>query len=447
KYLDEYYERKEAPVGMLRASSNSLSNKIQEMQAFFGLQINGKLDYKTMQMMKSPRCGVPDVASYSLFPEEPKWKKDTLTYRIVKYTPDLSRAEVDKAIQMGLKAWSDVSPLNFVKLDSGEADIVISFEVGDHGDSYPFDGPRGTLAHAFAPGEGLGGDTHFDDDEKWTMGFNGFNLFTVAAHEFGHALGLAHSNSPSALMYPTYKYQHSSGFRLPHDDVQGIQALYALGPRTSGQGNPNIQPAGPPQNPQQPNLPANPEKCNPQMSFDAVTAMGNQLLFFKDRFVWRRHAQLTAATPGFIQSSFPQLMSNIDAAYDIPNKQIAYLFKDSNYWVTNGIQTQSFPRSITDFGLPSDVRQIDAAVYLKESKKTLFFVGEEYYSYNEAKRKMDDGYPKAIEEEFSGIDGKIDAAFEVNGSIYFFSGSMAYKYDNEKEDVVYVVKANSWLGC
>lgn len=54
----------------------------------------------------------------------------------------------------------------------------------------------------------------------------GFNLFTVAAHEFGHALGLAHSTDPSALMYPTYKYQHPYGFHLPKDDVKGIQALY-----------------------------------------------------------------------------------------------------------------------------------------------------------------------------------------------------------------------------
>lgn len=54
---------------------------------------------------------------------------------------------------------------------------------------------------------------------------SGTSLFAVAAHEFGHSLGLAHSSVQGALMYPWYQGL-SPNYELPEDDRHGIQQMY-----------------------------------------------------------------------------------------------------------------------------------------------------------------------------------------------------------------------------
>ncbi len=155
-----------------------------------------------------------------------RWRVKKLTYKISSYpsTRNLNRREVDEEIRKALDVWSEFTDLTFTQRRSGRVHIDIRFEEREHGDGDPFDGQGGTLAHAFFPV--FGGDAHFDDDESWTKGtFRGTNLLQTAAHEFGHSLGLSHSDSRSALMAPFYR-----GFQtrvtLNKDDINGIQALY-----------------------------------------------------------------------------------------------------------------------------------------------------------------------------------------------------------------------------
>ncbi|CAH2262858.1 jg9231 [Pararge aegeria aegeria] len=129
-----------------------------------------------------------------------------------------------------LDVWQQASRLTFTEINSDDADIVVSFSKRYHDDPYPFDGRGSILAHAFFPGTGRGGDAHFDDDELWVLHPNnddedGTSLFAVAAHEFGHSLGLSHSSVKGALMYPWYQGIQPN-FVLPDDDRNGIQQMY-----------------------------------------------------------------------------------------------------------------------------------------------------------------------------------------------------------------------------
>lgn len=46
------------------------------------------------------------------------------------YSPDLDPAVIDDAFKRAFKVWSDVTPLTFTQIYSGEADIMIMFGSG-----------------------------------------------------------------------------------------------------------------------------------------------------------------------------------------------------------------------------------------------------------------------------------------------------------------------------
>lgn len=432
KYLKRFYNLTEETPGVFRHGFSQMKEKVKEMQAFFGLKVTGKVDQETLKVMTKPRCGVPDVAAYSTFGEGAKWKTNKLTYKIVNYTPDMSVAEVDKSIERALQVWAKVTPLKFTRINNGVADIMISFGSDNHGDFYPFDGSGGTLAHAFAPGAGIGGDAHFDEAETFTFSSSrGFVLFLVAAHEFGHSLGLSHSNVGGALMYPTYSFRDINSFSLSSDDIKGIQSIY--GPNTDGtRVIPDPQP------------PTAPDACDPKLILDAVTTMRGETLYFKDRYVWRS-SQYRGVEQHLIKSFLPSILNNIDAAYESPNNKV-FIFKGQYVWALSGFNVErGYPKSLTAVGLPRSVRKITAAVYDQESQRALLFTDNYYYSFDERTGKMDSWYPKRVDAGFPGMIGVVTAAHYDRGYIYLYSGTNVFEFYRRR--LYQVLQSTSLLPC
>ncbi|XP_029468601.1 matrix metalloproteinase-9 [Rhinatrema bivittatum] len=579
----------------------SLTKALKQLQKQLGLQETGELDSNTLEAMKLPRCGVPDMGNFQTFEGDLKWDHNDITYRVLNYSPDLDAAVIDDAFARAFKVWSDVSPLTFTRLNSGEADIMIQFGSGDHGDPYPFDGKDGLLAHAYPPGQGVQGDAHFDDDEFWTLGTGvvvktrfgnangeichfpfrfegeyysscisegrtdgllwcattanydkdkkygfcpserlftyggnsdgakcvfpfifdgesydactkegreddyrwcsttanydqdkkfgfcpnrdtaviggnsqgepcvfpftfmgksyssctsegrgdrklwcsttssydadkkwgfcpdqGYSLFLVAAHEFGHALGLEHSSVRDALMYPMYSYIED--FQLHPDDIAGIQYLYGSG-------------TGPDPNPPKPTTetpdiiettttevtttttefsPVDPTNnaCKVK-SFDAITQIQEELHFFKDGKYWKASAAGKGAIKGpiAISDTWPALPATIDTAFeDLLTKKL-YFFSGRSFWVYTG-QTVLGPRNIVKLGLGKDVEKVSGSLQ-RGNGKVLLFNGETYWRLDVKAQVVDKGYPRHTDEAFAGVPTDSHDVFLYKDKYYF----------------------------
>ncbi|XP_071483706.1 matrilysin-like [Diadema antillarum] len=205
--------------------NTNLTEAIVKFQEFFHLPQSGSLDNRTVSLMRSSRCGLPDIVSYSL--AWSRWYDHNLTYRIVEYHDSMSidHRDIRQTIREAMQMWMEVTPLILCEEDDPDVDVDINIRHvrGEHGDGIAFDGPGGTLGHAFLP---TWGEVHFDSDENWSMRTDegGINYLNVAVHEIGHVLGLLHSGEEDAIMFPFYTYRPV--VRLANDDINGIQLMY-----------------------------------------------------------------------------------------------------------------------------------------------------------------------------------------------------------------------------
>jgi hypothetical protein len=95
---------------------------------------------------------------------------------------------------------------------------------------FPLGGPLGiSMLPPPLNGDTTAGDYFLDTATAWNIGTS-FDLFTVAAHESGHSIGLDHSAVTTAVMYTYYNDVKPN---LTSDDIAGIQSIYGSRPQDS----------------------------------------------------------------------------------------------------------------------------------------------------------------------------------------------------------------------
>ena len=142
-------------------------------------------------------------------------------------------ASWQQQIEQGAAIWENAANLNLALVSDGGQAVA---SAGNQQDDSRFGDVRigavplsaGTLAVTFLPppanGGTLAGDILLNSNINWQINSN-YDLMTVVAHEFGHALGLGDVSNPnytSDVMYGDY-----TGIKqaLAADDSAGIQAV------------------------------------------------------------------------------------------------------------------------------------------------------------------------------------------------------------------------------
>ncbi|XP_042297484.1 matrix metalloproteinase-17 [Sceloporus undulatus] len=121
------------------------------------------------------------------------------------------------------------------------------------------------------------------------MDTHGMDLFAVAVHEFGHAIGLTHISATESIMRPYYQGPVGDPLKydLPYEDKVRIWQLYGVRESVSLTAKPEISKTN--DHPILLDLPENrstiplrqdvPNRCNTH--FDAVAQIRGEAFFFK----------------------------------------------------------------------------------------------------------------------------------------------------------------------
>jgi hypothetical protein len=148
----------------------------------------------------------------------PTWSQPQTPYYINSANLDLPGFSAETALRSGADAWQQQTydGINLVLFRNASSGSAIATTYWWSSGSRIVDADIVFWDGAFRFFAGSSGCT------------GGFYIEDIAAHEFGHALGLGHSTSTNATMYPSVSSCSAGNRTLDPDDIAGARSLYPL---------------------------------------------------------------------------------------------------------------------------------------------------------------------------------------------------------------------------
>lgn len=190
---------------------------VQQTQVFIQNGINRLLGKKPVAVTKPIDEEQNDAAPI----KNSRWTKPSATVYI-----DLSNPVLRSATDSAIAQWNQTRAFTFYKTSNKkEADIVVS-TINEQKDgaagltNNKMDATTGYLIHA---------DVQLNTGYLLnpSYGYSQQRIINTAEHELGHAIGLAHTNSPS-VMQPA-----GSFYSIQPIDVQAVKKLYTQHPQVN----------------------------------------------------------------------------------------------------------------------------------------------------------------------------------------------------------------------